>query len=149
MSNFTPGPQGQTGISAGGIKLAPFICYEIVYPELVAQWLPEADMLITISNDAWFGASIGPLQHLQMAQMRALEGGRYLLRATGSGVSAIINQRGKIMVRGDQFTQEVIQGEALVFTGATPFARTGSWPILLLCLGIGISLRLIAVKMRA
>ena len=84
-----------------------------------------------------------------MAQMRALEGGRYLLRATGSGVSAIINQRGKIMVRGDQFTREVIQGEARVFTGATPFALTGSWPILFLCLGIGISLRLIAVKMRA
>ena len=93
-------------------------------------------MLITISNDAWFGRSIGPLQHLEMAQMRALESGRYLLRATGSGVSAIINQRGKILARGDQFTREVISGEALVFGGATPFAITGSWPVLILCMAI-------------
>jgi len=136
MSNFSAGIKGQTGISAGDITLAPFICYEIVYPELVSQWLPEADLLITISNDAWFGRSIGPLQHLEMAQMRALESGRYLLRSTGSGVSAIIDQRGKIIVRGEQFTQEVIKGEALILQGATPFSLTGSWPVLGLCLVI-------------
>ena len=136
MSNFSAGAQWQAGIKAGDLTLAPFICYEIVYPGLVTQWLPKADMLITISNDAWFGRSIGPLQHLEMAQMRALESGRYLLRPTGSGVSAIINQRGKILARGDQFTREVISGEALVFGGATPFAITGSWPVLILCMAI-------------
>ncbi|MEE8059214.1 MAG: apolipoprotein N-acyltransferase [Pseudomonadales bacterium] len=148
MSAFSAGPPAQAAIKAGDLTLAPFICYEIVYPELVNEWLPEADLLITISNDAWFGESIGPLQHLQMAQMRALESGRYLLRATGSGVSAIVDQRGHIVVRGDQFKREVIQGEAIIYRGATPFALAGSWPILLLCFAICISLRAIAVKMR-
>lgn len=134
MSNFSAGIDGQAGIKAGDINLAPFICYEIVYPELVTQWLPEADLLITISNDAWFGRSIGPLQHLEMAQMRALESGRYLLRSTGSGVSAIIDQRGKILVRGEQFTKQVIKGEALILQGATPFSLSGSLPVLGLCL---------------
>lgn len=153
MSAFNPGDADQQGLHAGALALAPFICYEIVYPDLVASWLPETDLLITISNDAWFGASIGPLQHLQMAQMRALENGRYLLRSTGSGVSAIIDQRGHITVRGGQFKREVITGEALAYQGSTPFSITGSWPILLLCLTIcivivAISSRSNAVKMR-
>jgi len=148
MSAFSAGQPGQAAIKAGDLTLAPFICYEIVYPELVTEWLPQADLLITISNDAWFGSSFGPLQHLQMAQMRALESGRYLLRATGSGVSAIVDQRGRIIKRGQQFTREVITGEARIYQGSTPFARLGSWPMLLLCLFICISLRTIAVKMR-
>ena len=150
MSAFSAGPPGQAAIKAGDLTIAPFICYEVVYPELVSEWLPEADLLVTISNDSWFGDSIGPLQHLQMTQMRALESGRYLLRATGSGVSAIVNQRGQIVVRGEQFIQQVVEGEAIVYRGSTPFSLTGSWPILALCfvVAIGISLRGIAVKMR-
>jgi apolipoprotein N-acyltransferase len=148
MSAFTPGPVGQAPLKAGAISLAPMICYEVAYPDIAGEWLPAADMLITISNDAWFGASIGPLQHLQMAQMRALENGRYLLRATGNGVSAIIDQRGHITSRGQQFSREIISGEAKAFSGATPFAITGSWPIITLCLAIGISLGLITAKMR-
>lgn len=136
MSAFTSGPANQPPLLAGTTRLAPLICYEVVYPDLVAQWMPAADMLITISNDAWFGASIGPLQHLQMAQMRALENGRYLLRSTGSGISAIIDQRGQITTQGKQFSREIISGEAQVYTGATPFALTGSWPTLILCMGI-------------
>ena len=140
MSAFTAGSSDQAPIQAGNITLAPFICYEIVYPDLVSQWLPEADMLITISNDAWFGASIGPLQHLQMAQMRALESGRYLLRSTGTGISAIIDQRGHITTQGSQFKREIIRGQAWAYKGATPFSLTGSTPILLLslllCLGV-------------
>ncbi len=148
MSAFSAGPPGQAAIKAGNLTLAPFICYEIAYPELVTEWLPKADLLITISNDAWFGKSIGPLQHLQMAQMRALESGRYLLRSTGSGVSAIVDQRGQIVARGGQFKQQIISGEAHIYTGATPFSLFGSWPILFLCFSIGISLPVIAVKMR-
>ena len=73
----------------------------------MASWLPDTDILLTISNDAWFGESLGPIQHLQMAQMRALENGRYLIRATGSGISAIVNEKGLITQRGGQFTEEV------------------------------------------
>ena len=148
MSSFTPGPSDQKPLTAGSLKLAPLICYEVVYPDLVSQWLPKSDMLITISNDAWFGASIGPLQHLQMAQMRALENGRYVLRSTGSGISAIIDQRGKITTRGNQFTREIVSGEAQAFTGTTPFAALGSWPTLAFCLLISISMGLITAKMR-
>lgn len=134
MSAFSAGSSDQVPLKAAGITLAPLICYEVVYPELVSQSVPEADVLLTISNDAWFGDSIGPLQHLEMAQMRALETGRYLIRSTGSGVSAIVNERGQIMIRGKQFTREIIRGEVLVMKGATPFALTGSWPIISLCL---------------
>lgn len=136
MSSFSPGPPNQQGIIAGDLNLAPLICYEIVYPGLVADWFPEADMIVTVSNDAWFGSSIGPWQHLQMAQMRALENGRYVLRSTGTGISAIINERGKIVVSGGQFTREVISGQARAFSGATPFALYGSWPIIFLLLAI-------------
>ena len=133
MSAFSAGQANQKPLLAAGITLAPLICYEVVYPELASSSVPAADMLLTISNDAWFGDSIGPLQHLQMAQMRALETGRYLLRSTGSGVSAIVNEKGQITQRGPQFEQAIIAGEARVMSGATPFALTGSWPILGLC----------------
>ncbi len=133
MSSFSPGARDQQPLQAGPLKLSPFICYEIVYPDLVARFARGTDLMITISNDAWFGASIGPLQHLQMAQMRALENGRYLLRATGSGVSAIIDQRGNILVESEQFKRQDLLGEALLYRGHTPFSLTGSWPLLTLC----------------
>lgn len=134
MSAMSPGDANQQGLSAGELRLAPFICYEVVYPDLVASWLPNTDILLTISNDAWFGRSIGPKQHLQMAQMRSLENGRYMLRGTGSGISAIIDERGNIVTQGGQFTQEVVSGTAKVFVGSTPFSRTGSWPTLIILL---------------
>ena len=133
MSSFTAGSSNQAGITANGFLLAPFICYEVVYPDIVTHWLPQADILITISNDAWFGHSIGPLQHLQMAQMRALENGRYLIRATGSGVSAIVDHHGKIIQRSEQFKRQILTGTAVALSGTTPFSRFGSWLIVVLC----------------
>ncbi len=152
MSAFNAGSGNQHALTAGDLTLAPFICYEIVYSNLIPAWLPEADLLITISNDAWFGNSIGPLQHLEMAQMRALESGRYLIRSTGSGVSAIVDQRGRIITRGQQFTQEVIRGQAQAYQGSTPFSIGGNWPIvticLLICLLINSRLGAITGKLR-
>ena len=139
MSSFTPGSSDQAGLNAANITLAPFICYEIVYPDLVASWLPHADVLITISNDAWFGRSIGPLQHLQMAQMRALENGRYLIRATGSGVSAIIDPQGNIVNRSEQFKRQVLTGQIQTVEGNTPFSRFASWPVVILCFSLCIA----------
>ncbi len=81
-------------MSAGGYLIALFICYENGLPDFVRRHAASADYLVTISNDTWFGASWGPLQHLEMAQMRAHENGRYMIRATNNGVSAIINARG-------------------------------------------------------
>lgn len=131
MSDFSAGPAGQAPLRAGAITLAPFLCYEIVYPDLVR--LGRADVLLTLSNDAWFGHSLGPLQHLQMAQMRALENGRPLIRATSNGVTALIDAQGRITARIPQFEQAVLEGSVQPMTGATPFSRTGSRPILLLC----------------
>jgi len=130
MSSFSRGTRNQAPLQAGNHRLAPLICYEVVYPELAAQSARRADMLLTISNDSWFGASIGPLQHLQMARMRALENGRYLLRGTNNGVSAIIDHRGAIVARTAQFEEATLTGEAQVMLGNTPFTSFGSTPVL-------------------
>jgi apolipoprotein N-acyltransferase len=133
MSAFSPGPAAQAPLRAGAFRVAPFICYEIVYPDLVAAAASQAELLVTISNDSWFGRSIGPLQHLEIARMRALETGRYLLRGTNNGVSAIIDQRGRVLARTDQFEETTLEGEAQAMLGVTPFASFGSRPILGLC----------------
>jgi apolipoprotein N-acyltransferase len=132
MSDFAAGPNAQAPLHAGATSFAPYICYEVVYGDLVRH--ARADVLLTLSNDAWFGHSIGPLQHLQMAQMRALELGRYMVRATGNGVTALIDERGRITARALQFERTVLTGSIQPFTGLTPFARYGSWPILGFCL---------------
>jgi len=133
MSAFSQGGSNQEPLLAHDFRLSPFICYEIVYPDLVRQYAHQADLMITISNDNWFGASIGPLQHLQMARMRALENGRYLIRATNNGVSAIIDEHGKLVAQSDQFKRTNLTGNAQVMLGATPFSRIGSLPIIGLC----------------
>ena len=98
-------------------------------------------MLVNVSNDAWFGRSIGPQQHLQISQMRALETGRYMLRATNTGVTAIIDERGKVLQTIEIFTTAALHGLAQGFTGATPYVRTGNYPMLglaglILCMGL-------------
>lgn len=130
MSNFSAGPADQGPLQAGDYRVAPLICYEIVYPELTARSAQRAELLVTISNDSWFGRSIGPLQHLQMARMRALENGRYVLRGTNNGVTAIIDHRGQIVSRTPQFEEASLQGEAQVMLGNTPFTSFGSLPLL-------------------
>lgn len=137
MSDFQAGPSHQPPLRAGNLTFAPYICYEVVYGDLVRH--ARADVLLTLSNDAWFGHSIGPLQHLQMAQMRALELGRYMVRSTGNGVTAIIDEKGRIAARAPQFERTVLTGSIEGFSGLTPYARFGSWPILSLC-GIIVAL---------
>ena len=133
MSNFIPGPNVPPILSAGPLKVASFICYEIVYPDFVWQGARDAALLVTVSNDSWFGHSIGPLQHLQMARFRALETGRPLLRGTNNGVSAIIDHKGDLLVATPQFQEVVITGEVQPKTGLTPLMWLGSTPILAFC----------------
>ena len=111
--------------------IAPFICYDIVYPDHVARFAKDTGLLITISNDAWFGHSIGPLQHFAIARMRALENGRYLLRSTNTGITALIDHKGQVVERVPQFEYAVLNAQAHVMTGNTPFNIWGSWPILI------------------
>jgi apolipoprotein N-acyltransferase len=132
MSSFSRGPANQTPLDANGIKVMPFICYEVAYPDFVAFNARNSGLLLTISNDGWFGDSIGPLQHLQIARMRALETGRYMLRGTNNGVTAIIDEKGQIAGTIPQFERAVLTGKVYTAEGNTPFMQTGSWPVLTL-----------------
>lgn len=132
MSDFRPGPSEQALLRSKHLSVAPFICYEVVYPDFVAAHAQSADYLLTISNDAWFGSSIGPLQHLQMAQMRALENGRYMVRGTNNGITAMINHKGEILAQAPQFIETVLGTELQAYKGRTPFNQTGSMPLFLL-----------------
>jgi apolipoprotein N-acyltransferase len=116
------------------VALAPTICYEDVFGTELRSFLPEAGLLINVSNDAWFGDSIAPHQHLQMARFRALEAGRYMLRSTNTGITAIIDARGRVLERGQQFGVAVVTGSAQPFSGATPWVRFGNVPVLAVCL---------------
>lgn len=133
MSDFARGPGQQAPLNAKGYKIAPYICYEVVYPEFAAKLAAHSDILLTISNDTWFGTSIGPKQHLQMAQMRALEAGRWMIRATNNGISALIDPRGQITATVPQFEQAVLRGSVVPMQGLTPYLRWQSWPLILLC----------------
>ena len=132
MSGFTPGDPSQPNLQAMGHTVAPFICYEILYPQLVASRSHDADVLVTISNDAWFGTSAGPLQHFQMARLRALETGRWLLRGTNNGVTAVIDHQGRIVDALPQFERDVLYSHYQPRTGITPFMALGVWPWLVL-----------------
>jgi apolipoprotein N-acyltransferase len=134
MSDFAAGADSQPPILTHRVAIGSAICYEIVYPDLVAERARDANVLLTVSNDTWFGRSIGPLQHLQMAQLRALENGRYVIRATSNGVTAIIDDRGQLREQAPQFETASVVGDVVPMTGLTPFTRTGSWPTWLLSL---------------
>lgn len=141
MSSFSPGPKNQSPLRASETNVMPYICYEVAYPDFVAFNARHSGLLLTISNDGWFGDSIGPLQHLQIARMRALETGRYMLRGTNNGVTAIINEKGEIAKRIPQFERAVLTGEVFTAHGSTPYMQTGSWPILTLAVTLIVFVR--------
>ena len=132
MSDFARGPAQQPLLQAKELRLASYICYEAVYPEFAAELARDSDLLLTISNDTWFGRSIGPVQHLQMAQMRALEAGRWMIRATNNGISVLIDPQGRIQSRIPQFQAAILYGEVQAMQGQTPYLRFGSLPLVVL-----------------
>ncbi|WP_279222624.1 apolipoprotein N-acyltransferase [Stutzerimonas kunmingensis] len=134
MSDFARGESGQPLLQAKGLQIAPYICYEVVYPEFAAGLAAQSDLLLTVSNDAWFGRSIGPLQHLQMAQMRALEAGRWMIRATNNGITVLIDPYGQITEQIPQFEQAVLYGDVTPMQGLTPYLRWRSWPLIAVCM---------------
>lgn len=134
MGSIGAGSGDQPPLSAQGLRLGVAICYEIVYPDLVRQRALDASALLTVSNDTWFGRSIGPLQHMQMAQLRALENNRYLLRATNNGMTAVVTPAGRISAHIPRFEAAVLTDRVQAMEGLTPFTRTGSWPTLALAL---------------
>ncbi|MBR7888957.1 apolipoprotein N-acyltransferase [Marinomonas sp. A79] len=145
MSSFKSGDDNQPVLQAGEWGIAPFICYEIVYAEQVRQMVRDSDLLITISNDGWFGTSFGPWQHLQIAQFRAKETGRYVIRATNTGITAFIDEKGNIIAQAPQFEQTTLTANAKTFSGITPYVNWGNWPtiwLLGLCAALSYLFRL-------
>lgn len=141
MSSFRAGAARQPLLKAGNYRIATAICYEIAYAELIARDAGDAHMLLTVSNDTWFGDSLGPHQHLQIARVRALETGKPLLRATNDGITAIVDHRGRVTRRLPRFSAGVLDGEITPFKGATPYSRQPTLPVMLF--GVVLSLLLI------
>ncbi|MEE9346120.1 MAG: apolipoprotein N-acyltransferase [Methylococcales bacterium] len=134
MSNFSAGEDDQPLLKVAGMSLVTTICYEDSYPAENLSGLPEAAYIVNVSNDAWFADSIAPHQHLQNARMRSLEAGRYTLRATNNGITAVIDPTGQIINQVDQFMTTVLRAKVHGMQGATPYVRIGDTPILLVLL---------------
>lgn len=126
LQDFSRGGIDQQPLSVAGQRVAVNICYEDVFGAEIIRQLPQATMLVNVSNVAWFGRSIAPAQHLQISQARALETGRYMLRATNTGMTAVIDQRGRVLKAAPQFTQAVVEHEVPGYQGTTPYVRWGN-----------------------
>jgi apolipoprotein N-acyltransferase len=132
MSSFSRGPEMQPPLAVAGQQLAVNICYEDVFGEEIIRSLPQAGILANLSNTAWFGRSLAQPQHLQIARMRAVETGRPMLRATNTGMTAVIGADGTILAILPAFTQGVLHSEIRAHQGMTPYARYGNLVFLLL-----------------
>lgn len=130
MSDFSPGQAEEKILETDKAIFGMSICYEDAYGNEVRRSMPDANILINVSNDAWFGDSIAPHQHLQIARMRAIENGRYLLRSTNTGISAVINNKGKIIARSPQFEPHALHTVADLYIGETPYSKFGNKIIL-------------------
>ncbi len=131
MSDFSAGSVDQSLLIAAGRKIGVSVCYEDAFGEEVIRALPQASLLVNVSEDAWFGDSIAPHQRLQMARMRALETGRPMLRAANTGPSAVIDHRGEVVVRSPQFQVHALTATVQPMQGITPYARFGNGPVVL------------------
>lgn len=136
MSNFSAGKPVQEPLLFDGQKIMPNICYEDLFGEELIRGAAAATLLINLSNTAWFGDSLAQPQHLQIAQMRSLETGRMMLRATNTGMTAAINPDGKVAAVLPAFTRAGLTVEAQGYTGMTPYMRYGNWGVMLMVAGV-------------
>lgn len=136
MSEFASGETTQPLMTLAGYQAGISICYEDSFGNEVAAALPQAAFLVNASNDAWFGDSLAPHQHLEIARMRALETSRYMLRATNTGVSAIIDHQGRLLATSPQFQPSVLSADIQPLLGDTQFALYGNKLVLILILSM-------------
>jgi apolipoprotein N-acyltransferase len=138
MSDFSPGRAGRPLLRVGRYLAGVSICYEDAFPGEVVEAMPQAAFLVNVSNDAWFGDSLAPPQHLEIARMRGVENERWTLRATNTGISAIMDAKGRVVGRVPAFERGVYTAQMQPRAGATPFAYVGDW------LPIGAALGMLA-----
>ena len=132
LGDFARGRPDQPPMAVAGERVAVNICYEDVFGAELIHTLPEATLMVNVSNDAWFGDSLAPWQHLQISQMRALETGRWWLRANNTGITAILDERGRVQAQLPPFTTGALHGTAQGHGGLTPYARWGDGGFLVL-----------------
>jgi apolipoprotein N-acyltransferase len=139
LSDFARGSETQRPLAVAGQRAALNVCYEDAFgPEIIRQ-LPEATLLVNVSNVAWFGDSAAPAQHLRIARMRSLEAGRYMLRATNTGITAVIDPRGAVVARLPAFAEAVLEARVQGREGATPYVRVGNVPVVALAAVIAVA----------
>jgi apolipoprotein N-acyltransferase len=134
LSDFSRGGHEQPPIEAAGQRIAVNVCYEDAFGDEIARRLPEATLLVNVSNVAWFGDSLAPAQHLQIARLRAIETGRMHLAATNTGITAAIDRDGRVLARLPQFEEGRLEAVAQGYSGMTPYARFFDWPVVALSL---------------
>jgi apolipoprotein N-acyltransferase len=134
MSDLSPGTEERSVLAVAGQQVAPNICYEDAFGAEIARQLPRASILVNVSNVAWFGDSLAPAQHLQIARMRAVETGRAYLTAANSGITASIERDGTVAARLPQFREGRLEVQAQGYFGATPYVRLRDWPIVVVSL---------------
>ena len=131
LTNTAPGKEIKS-IKSGLINLSPSICYEIAFDNLIRRTANASNILLTVSNDTWFGKSIGPIQHLQIAQNRALEHQKPLVRATNSGISAFLSQKGKVIEKQDYFEEKNLKRRIMLYSGQSFYTNWGNYPLIFL-----------------
>jgi apolipoprotein N-acyltransferase len=126
---FTPGPGPVVFHLPRGVRIAPLICYEDLMPHLSRKFVSEtrANVLVNLTNDAWYGKTVGPWQHLRLAQSRAIETRRSLLRVTNTGVTSLVNAKGELVKSLPLFTEAVMQTDVEILNGETYYVRFGDW----------------------
>ena len=140
LQDFSRGAIDQQPLNIAGQRVAVNICYEDVFGEEIIRQLPQATLLINVSNVAWFGRTIAPEQHLQISQARALETGRYMLRATNTGMTAVINPRGEVERVAAAYETTALTHTLRGNEGATPYVRWGNYAVLfLLAVFLGVA----------
>jgi apolipoprotein N-acyltransferase len=136
MGDLARGGERQEPLAVAGQRVAVNICYEDVFGEEIIRALPQATLLVNVTNDAWYGDSYAAEQHNQIAQLRALETGRMMLRATNTGVTSIIGADGRVLQKLQQHEEGVLSGTAQGYEGITPYVRFGNAAIVLLLIGL-------------
>ena len=132
LGRFSSGAIDQPLLKAAGHYFVTSICYEDAFGEQSIRYVKQARFLVNVTNDGWFDGSIEPYQHMQIARMRALESGRYLLRVTNTGVSAIVDDKGKIAKQAPIMERVVITSDIRPMSGLTPYAQIGDKPVIFL-----------------